>query len=224
MTESTYDVPVWTLATEDTVAPLVMTEGALTSARLNELRTVLAAPVDAPLATLEAHPLPKTADLSGGMSLESASPLASHISQLAFKGIGGEFRTHLELAKLSIDLNQPVAVLQAVEHAQLDPTRLFEGFTQALKRRAQRVVELHHRIATVLGRLSSLEIDRAHGVRDFVFKSSEVDTLLRTSRRVRALSESIELSGPQPDVAIEIACKADGSLVVLPAQSAFAQS
>ncbi|OZD03552.1 hypothetical protein CH281_12090 [Rhodococcus sp. 06-221-2] len=440
MTESTYDVPVWTLATEEMVSPLVMTEGALTSARLNELRTVLAALVDAPLATLEAHPLPKTADLSGGIHLESASPLAGHLSQLishtsktgaakvvhnggetlyrmvvpakvatqmgsgvlksmtskvatggvhsalvgssgiaaqatfvpvagsaanaatgavggsaatagaavvgasaltvaaplvlmavavglnaraernrqqaldtitemlgelkdnaltgersalnacipiidsasailldegkigaslgldtavfhinvglanaetrlaawevslskfedgrvevaalekAFKGIGGdggEFRTHLELAKLSIDLQQRVAVLQAVEHAQLDPTRLFEGFTQALKRRAQRVVELHHRISTVLGRLSSLEIDRTHGVRDFVFKSSEVDTLLRTSRRVRALSESIELSGPQPDVAIEIARKADGSLVVLPAQSAFAQS
>lgn len=433
MLESKSEIPFWTLATKEAVAPLVTTEDSMTTARLNELRTVLAALVDAPLATLEAHPMPKSADLSGGVHLESMSPLATHLSQLisqtaksggsavtdtggevlyrmvvpakvaaqfgsgvvksmtskaatggvygalvgssgiaaqatfvpvagsaaagavggsaatagaavvgasaltvaaplvlmavavglnaraernrqqaldtitemlgelkdnaltgersalnacipiidaasavlldegrigaslgldtavfhinvglanaetrlaawesafagfkdgrveipelekAFKGIGGqggEFRTHLELAKLSIDLKQRVTVLQAVEHAQSDPSNLFESFTRALKLHDQRVIALQHRLSRLLHGLSSLEVDRSHGVRDVVFKSSAVDALLRTSRRVRELQNSVEHPGVQPDVAIEIARQRDGSIVVLPAHSA----
>ncbi|WP_032369012.1 hypothetical protein [Rhodococcoides fascians] len=433
MLDSKSEIPFWTLATKEAVAPLVTTEDSMTTARLNELRTVLAALVDAPLATLEAHPMPKSSDLSGGVHLESASPLATHLSQLisqtaksggsgvadtggealyrmvvpakvaaqfgsgvvksmtskaatggvhsalvgssgiaaqatfvpvagsaaagavggsaatagaavvgasaltvaaplvlmavavglnaraernrqqaldtitemlgelkdnaltgersalnacipiidsasavlldegrigaslgldtavfhinvglanaetrlaawesafagfkdgrveipelekAFKGIGGqggEFRTHLELAKLSIDLKQRVTVLQAVEHAQSDPLNLFESFTRALKLHDQRVIALQHRLSRLLQGLSSLEVDRSHGVRDVVFKSSAVDALLRTSRRVRELQNSIEHPGVQPDVAIEIARQRDGSIVVLPAHSA----
>ncbi|OZC49307.1 hypothetical protein CH289_17380 [Rhodococcus sp. RS1C4] len=433
MVESGNVVPFWTLATKEVKAPSVSSEASMTPARLTELRTVLAAVVDAPLATLEAHPLPSSADLSGGIHLESLSPLAMQLSQLiqssrsstgqtlqsngetlyrmvvpakvagqvgsglvksmvsktvsggfrsalvgrsgivahasyvpvagkaaamgaaggsaatvgaaaagataltvaaplvlmavavglnaraernrqetldkmvdlleelkdnaltsersslnacipiidtasavlldegkvgaslgldtavfqinvglanaetrlagweaaldkfrngrvevaqlnkVFKGIGeegGEFRAHLELAKLAIDLKQRVILLQAVEHAQSDAANLFESFTRALKQHDQRVVALQERISKLLLRLSSLEIDRTHGVRDFVFSSSQVDELLRTSRRVHQLKESVDSAGPQSDLAIEIARKADGSLIVLPALTA----
>lgn len=433
MVENDNVVPFWTLATQEVKAPPVSSEPSMTPARLAELRTVLAALVDAPLATLEAHPLPSSADLSVGIHLESVSPLATQLSQLlqssrsssgqtlqsngetlyrmvvpakfagqvgnglvksmtskavsggshsalvgrsgivahatyvpvagkaaamgaasgsaatagaaavgasaltvaaplvlmavavglnaraernrqetldkmvdlleelkdnaltgersslnacipiietasavlldegkvgaslgldtavfhinvglvnaesrlagweaalngfrngrvevaqlnkAFKGIGedgGEFRAHLELAKLAIDLQQRIILLQAVEHAQSDAGNLFEGFTRALRKHDQRVVALQERITKLLRRLSSLEIDRTHGVRDFVFSSSQVDELLQMSRRVHQLKESVDDVGPQADLAIEIARKSDGSLIVLPALTA----
>lgn len=76
-------VPVWTLAARDAEAPQVGNSDALTPARLDELRTVLATLADTPIATLEAHPLPAGADLSRGLPLSSASPLAQSLSQLA---------------------------------------------------------------------------------------------------------------------------------------------
>ncbi|WP_354560874.1 hypothetical protein [Rhodococcus sp. UYP5] len=142
--------------------------------------------------------------------------------QNAFPGIAedkGEFQAHLELAKLSFELHKRLAVIQAIEHAQLDPENPFERFSRALKRNSRRVDSLQDRLSDVLLRLSQLEIDRSHGVRDFVFKSGEVDTILRTSRRVRALGDDIANSEHHSDVAIEIARKNDGSLVVLPAVS-----
>ncbi|OZF47241.1 hypothetical protein CH293_19935 [Rhodococcus sp. 14-2470-1b] len=54
----------------------------MSPARLAELRTALAVLVDTPLATLEAHPIPESADLSRGLSLGSGSPLAVHLSKL----------------------------------------------------------------------------------------------------------------------------------------------
>lgn len=141
--------------------------------------------------------------------------------QNAFPGIAedkGEFHAHLELAKLSFELHKRLAVVQAIEHAQMDPENPFERFS-ALKRNSRRVDALQDRMSNVLLRLSQLEIDRSHGVRDFVFKSNEVDTILRTSRRVRALGEEVAQSKHRSDVAIEIARKKDGSLVVLPALS-----
>lgn len=57
----------------------------MTPERLAELRTVLAAMADVPIATLEVHPLPKDLDRSGGIHLDSASPLAQHLSQLISK-------------------------------------------------------------------------------------------------------------------------------------------
>src|SRR3546814_13543910 len=47
-----------------------------------ELRTVLAALADHPVATLEVHPLPDRFDRSHGIPLDAASPLAQHLSQL----------------------------------------------------------------------------------------------------------------------------------------------
>jgi len=76
-------VPVWTLATRDVSVPTTIPgTDRLTPEVLRGLRTTLAALADAPIATLEAHPLPKDLDRKGGIHLESTSPLATHLSQL----------------------------------------------------------------------------------------------------------------------------------------------
>ncbi|WP_055691278.1 hypothetical protein [Streptomyces prasinus] len=75
-------VPVWTLATRDVQVPAVIGSGPMTAERLVELRGVLAALADQPIATLEAHPLPDKLDRGRGISLDAASPLAQHLSQL----------------------------------------------------------------------------------------------------------------------------------------------
>ena len=65
----------------------------MTPERLAELRMVLAAMADTPIATLEAHPLPSDLDRSRGITLDAASPLATHLSQLisqTSKGVAGE--------------------------------------------------------------------------------------------------------------------------------------
>ncbi|WP_336031182.1 hypothetical protein [Geodermatophilus sp. FMUSA9-8] len=75
-------VPVWTLATEDVSVPDLFGHEGMTPARLGELRTVLATLANTPIATLEAHPLSVIRARSGGIPLQSASPLAQHLSQL----------------------------------------------------------------------------------------------------------------------------------------------
>ncbi|MEU3279775.1 hypothetical protein [Streptomyces antibioticus] len=75
-------VPVWTLATGDVRVPALIGDEPMTPERLAELRGVLAALADAPIATLEAHPLPEKVDRSRGIALDAASPLAQHLSQL----------------------------------------------------------------------------------------------------------------------------------------------
>ncbi|MEW2389122.1 hypothetical protein AB0933_12260 [Streptomyces venezuelae] len=74
-------VPVWTLATDDVRVPALVGDGLMTAERLAELRGVLAALADAPIATLEVHPLPDKLDRSRGIPLDAASPLAQHLSQ-----------------------------------------------------------------------------------------------------------------------------------------------
>src|SRR5580693_1180390 len=78
-------VPVWTLATGDVRVPPIAGNGPMTAERLAELRTVLAALADSPIATLEVHPLPDSLDRSRGIPLDAASPLAQHLSQLISK-------------------------------------------------------------------------------------------------------------------------------------------
>ncbi|WP_324012671.1 hypothetical protein [Microbacterium sp. JZ37] len=75
-------VPVWALTTEPVSVPSVLDETGMTPARLTELRTVLAALADAPVATLEAHPVPAARERTGGIALHAASPLAQQLSQL----------------------------------------------------------------------------------------------------------------------------------------------
>lgn len=140
--------------------------------------------------------------------------------QKAFPGIevdGGEFYAHLELADLAISLKKRVIVLQAVEHAQMDTANPFDSFVRTLKSDQQRVTALEASIADVRIGLSQLELDRSHGIRDFAFSAGDVDKLLRTSTRLRALGDGIDGTGRASDVTIDIARSLDGSIVVLPA-------
>lgn len=129
----------------------------------------------------------------------------------------GEFRPYLELADMAIELNKRVIVLQAVEEAQLDPGNPLESFMKALKRNQKSVTELETGIADVLRRLSTLRLDRSHGLADVVFTPGEVDDLLRAGQRLRELGDGIESADHASDVAIEMVRETDGSVVVLPA-------
>jgi len=75
-------VPVWALATGEGQVPAVTVGKTMTAERLTELRSVLAALADHPIATLEVHPIPDKLDRSRGIPLDAASPLAQHLSQL----------------------------------------------------------------------------------------------------------------------------------------------
>jgi len=138
----------------------------------------------------------------------------------SFPGIddhGGTFRCHLELAVLALALKRRVIVLQAVEHAQLNPGNLFKNFTRALKADQRRLEKLESGIAVVLVRLSTLELARPRGLRSPVVTSGEVDRLLRTAYRIHALGDGVAVNSRATDVAIEIARNKDGSVVVFPA-------
>ena len=140
-----------------------------------------------------------------------------------FPGIdepGGEFRAHLELAALAIALKRRVIILQAVEHAQMDPGNPFENFVRALKADQQRLDKLESDIASVLVRVSALELTRSHRLKDLVVTPGDVDRLLRASHRIHELGNGVEVNNRVSDVAIEIARSRDGSLVVFPAAPA----
>ncbi len=73
---------MWTLSAEATDEPPLTTPGAMTPEQLAALRTALAAFADAPIAMLEAHPLPGGIDRSRGFTLGPESPLAEYLSKL----------------------------------------------------------------------------------------------------------------------------------------------
>lgn len=75
-------VPVWTLATEAVTVPDLASDGDMTPERLADLRTALATFAQAPIATLEMHPLERRRDSAGGIALHASSPLAQQLSQL----------------------------------------------------------------------------------------------------------------------------------------------
>ncbi|MEU5909667.1 hypothetical protein [Micromonospora sp. NPDC047527] len=142
----------------------------------------------------------------------------------SFPGIneeGGAFRAHLELARLAIALKRRVLVLQAVEHAQqVETNNPFKSFIGNLQNDERRVDELESGINSVLLRLSTLELRRHGGFRSIMFTPGEVDDLLKTAYRLRALGDGLALGIRQADVAIEIERSSDGSLVVFPAVAA----
>ena len=81
MTDDNAVVPFYTLATRQASTPDVGLNGPMTSARLSELRTVLAAMADSPITTLEVHEVPRDLDRANGIPLHAASPLALDIPQ-----------------------------------------------------------------------------------------------------------------------------------------------
>ncbi len=140
-----------------------------------------------------------------------------------FKGIGtqgGEFQTQLELAVLAIALKRRVIVIQAVDHAQMDEANPFESFLGALQDDSKDVDELELGIASVLRQLSTLELTRRTGFPHMVITAGDVDDLLQSAYRLRALGERVEAGHSQSDVAIDIVRSTDGSVVVLPARPA----
>jgi len=139
-----------------------------------------------------------------------------------FPGIsedGGEFRTHVELAALAIALKRRVVVLQGVEAGQNDPDNPFENFLRSLKADQQRIDELEARIGGVLLRLSALELRSPKRLIDKVMTRKQVDVLLETSYRLRALGDGIGAPAQAAEVVIEIEKHSDGTLLVLPARA-----
>lgn len=140
--------------------------------------------------------------------------------EAAFPGIseeGGEFRTHVELAALAIALKRRVVVLQGVEAGQSDPDNPFENFVRSLKVDQQRIDELEARIGAVLLRLSALELRSPKRLIDKVMTRKQVDGLLDTSYRLRALGDGVGAAAPMAEVVIEIEKHSDGTLLVRPA-------
>ncbi|MGW5524854.1 hypothetical protein [Gordonia sp. NPDC003950] len=127
-----------------------------------------------------------------------------------------EFYVHVQLARTAIEMKRRTLVLQAVEHAQADEGNPFERFLQSLRTEEREVDALADRLQAVLARLSTLQLDRSRGKRDIVFSPGEVDKILDTSRRLRALGSLMEIPDKRADVTIDIVQERDGSLVVLP--------
>lgn len=75
-------IPVLPLATEDAKIPQLMEDGPITSERLSDLRGVLAAMADQPVATLEIRPRQAGVTRRDGIRLGAASPLAQQLTQL----------------------------------------------------------------------------------------------------------------------------------------------
>jgi hypothetical protein len=141
----------------------------------------------------------------------------------SFPGIneeGGAFRAHLEIARLAIALKRRVLVLQAVEHAQQDTNNLFKTFIGTLRDDERGIDELEAGITSVLLRLSTLELKRDGGFRIPAFTPGEVDNILKSAYRLRALGDGLSVGIHQADVAIEIERSNDGSLLVFPAVAA----
>lgn len=143
--------------------------------------------------------------------------------EAAFPGItgdGGEFRAHLELAALAIALKRRVVVLQGVEVGQSHDDNPFENFVRSLRDDQQRITDLEGRVENVLLRLSTLELRSPKRLIDKVMTRKQVDSLLETSYRLRALAPAHSTTSPSDDVVIEIEKRGDGSLLVLPARVA----
>lgn len=142
--------------------------------------------------------------------------------EAAFPGItkdGGEFRAHLELAALAIALKRRVVVLQGVEAGQSDHENPFENFVRSLRDDQQRINDLEGRVENVLLRLSALELRSPKRFIDQVMTRGQVDSLLDTSYRLRALGAGHGAAAPTADIVIEIEKHSDGTLLVLPARA-----
>lgn len=142
--------------------------------------------------------------------------------ETVFPGVtddGGEFRVHLELAALAIALKRRVVVLQAVEAGQSDEANPFGNFVQSLKEDQRKIDELETRVHTVLLRLSSLELRSPKRLIDKVMTRKQVDNLLDTSYRLRALGSGYNAATQAADIVIEIEKHDDGTLLVLPSRA-----
>lgn len=103
------NVPVWTLSAGEARLPAITLDGPMSAERLTELRYVLAALSERPIATLEAHPLPAVLDRSRGIALDVASPLAQHLAALV-RDTGGSSKQALETGEVLYRFVAPAKV------------------------------------------------------------------------------------------------------------------
>lgn len=142
----------------------------------------------------------------------------------AFPGIdqpNGAFRLELRLASLAIATKRRVAVLQAVEHAQKSPELDFHRFTAMLGDEQRSVDELQGELHTLLVDLAELRLRApTKSFTDRLLTQGEVNNLLAWPARLRQIaSEESVAAAELPDVEIGLVQRADGKVLVLPAQA-----
>lgn len=131
----------------------------------------------------------------------------------------GTFDTELEIAALAIALKRRIAVLQAVDHAGMSQGNLFKNLVRALNTDQQGVDSLESGIDSFLKRLSALEL-KGPRQRFKPLSSGAVDRLMRSAHRIRHLGDRASFDPRPVDIAIDIVRSADGSVEVLPPESA----
>ena len=123
------------------------------------------------------------------------------------------------MAALAIALKRRVIVLQSVEAGQGDQANPFENFVRSLRDDQQRINHLESRVEKLLRRLSELELRTPKRLIDKMMTRRQVDSLLESSYRLRALAPVHSVTSPSADVVIEIEKHRDGTLLVLPARA-----
>lgn len=131
----------------------------------------------------------------------------------------GTFDAELEIAALAIALKRRIAVLQAVDHAGRSQGNLFKNLIRALNTDQQGVDSLESGIDSFLKRLSALEL-KGPRYRIKPLSSGEVDRLMRSAHRIRHMGDRASFDPRPVDIAIDIVRSADGSVEVLPPESA----
>ncbi|MFI9530983.1 hypothetical protein [Micromonospora rosaria] len=142
----------------------------------------------------------------------------------AFPGIdqpNGTFRIELRLASLAIATKRRVAVLQAVEHAQKSPELNFRRFTAMLQDEQRSVDELQSDLRALLVDLAELQLRApTKSFTNRLLTQGEVNSLLAWPGRLRQLaSEESVAASELPDVEIGLVQRADGTVLVLPAEA-----
>ena len=138
----------------------------------------------------------------------------------AFPGIdkgGGEFQAHLELAAAAIALKRRVNLLQALDHAQLNPENRFDRFTRRMAESEASFDALEAVIRAMLHDVVSVDLTRPRRKRSVMYTMREMDSYLSALQKVRALAAGVDHVGTWSDVAIEMVREADGTMTVLPA-------
>jgi hypothetical protein len=99
----------------------------------------------------------------------------------------GRFVAELRMAGLAIAAKRRIMVLQAVEHAQINPGLSLKRFLAEIEREATALDELEASLIDLLTRLSELPIRVGSGIRDRVLLSHDADELLKWPERLRDL-------------------------------------
>jgi hypothetical protein len=138
----------------------------------------------------------------------------------AFPGIDepdGRFRIELRLASLAIAMKRRVAVLQAVEHAQMSPDKTFVRFTAMLKDEQATVDEVETTLRALLADLADLRLRAPNKQLYLLMARGEVNDLLKWPGRLRELAAEESVPAAElTDLEVGLVHHRDGKLRVLP--------